>query len=179
MLITFAVSGLWHGAQWTFVAWGLLNGLYQVIGDWLRPVRKALLQVTGLDTDTLGHKAVQVLCTFVCVNLSWAFFRANRLMDSLTILKGIFTATNIEVLFDGSLFLCGLDEVNFFLLLVYLAVLFAADLCKYKGISIRQGIARQSWLCQVLVVAFGVLAILLLGVYGPGFEASNFIYSQF
>lgn len=179
VLITFAVSGLWHGAQWTFVAWGLLNGLYQVIGDWLRPVRKALLQVTGLDTDTLGHKAVQVLCTFVCVNLSWAFFRANRLMDSLTILKGIFTATNFEVLFNGSLFLCGLDEVNFFLLLVYLAVLFAADLCKYKGVSIRQSIARQSWLCQVLVVTFGVLAILLLGVYGPGFEASNFIYSQF
>lgn len=161
------------------MVWGSLNGLFQIVGDWLRPVRKALLQVTGLDTDTLGHKAVQVVCTTICVDLAWVFFRANRLMDGITIIRSIFTATNVEILFDGSLFLCGLDEVNFLLLLVYIGVLFVSDLCKYKHISIRQGIARQSWLCQVLVVTFGVLAILLLGVYGPGFEASNFIYSQF
>lgn len=179
VLITFAVSGLWHGAQWNFVFWGLLNGLYQVIGDWLRPVRRALLRVTELDTDTLGHKGAQVFCTWLCVNLAWVFFRADRLMDSFAILRSIFTASNIYILFDGSLFGCGLDEPNFLLLLVYIAILFVADLCKYKGINIRQGIARQSWLCQVLVVAGGVLAILLLGVYGPGFEASDFIYSQF
>lgn len=179
VLITFAVSGLWHGAQWNFVFWGLLNGLYQVIGDWLRPVRRALLRVTELDTDTLGHKGAQVFCTWLCVNLAWVFFRADRLMDSFAILRSIFTASNIYILFDGSLFGCGLDEPNFLLLLVYIAILFVADLCKYKGINIRQGIARQSWLCQVLVVAGSVLAILLLGVYGPGFEASDFIYSQF
>lgn len=179
VLITFAFSGLWHGAQWSYVCWGLLNGLYQVVGDLLRPVRRRLLRLTALDTDTPGHKLVQVGCTFVCISLSWPFFRAHRLMDSFTILRSIFTARNISVLFDGSLYTCGLDAINFRLLLVYTAILVAADLCKYKGIVIRRGIARQSWLCQVLVVAGGVLAILLLGVYGPGFEASNFIYSQF
>ena len=95
------------------------------------------------------------------------------------IVQSIFTAANIQVLFDGSLYTCGVDATNFRLLLVYIAVLCGADLCKYKGISLRGVIARQNWLCQVLVVAGGVLAILLLGVYGPGFEASNFIYSQF
>ncbi|WP_298730707.1 MBOAT family O-acyltransferase [uncultured Subdoligranulum sp.] len=179
VLITFAVSGLWHGAQWSFVFWGLLNGLYQVVGDLLRPVRRKLLHLTALDTDTLGHKVVQVVCTCLCVNLSWAFFRANRLMDSLTILHSMLTAKNFFILFDGSLYTCGLDAINFRLLLVYIGILFVVDLCKYKGIVIRRGIARQSWLCQVLVVTFGVLAILLLGVYGPGFEAADFIYSQF
>ena len=179
VMVTFAVSGLWHGAQWTFVAWGLLNGLYQVAGDLLRPLRGGLLRAAGLDTDTLGHKAAQVLCTWLCINLSWVFFRADRLMDSFAILKSIFTADNLYVLFDGSLFACGLDAPNFVLLLVYLLVLFAADICKYRQATIRQEIARQNWLCQVLLIAFGVLAVLLLGVYGPGFEASNFIYSQF
>ena len=179
VLITFTVSGLWHGAQWSFVFWGLLNGLFQVVGSVLRPVRRRVLGALALDTDTLGHKAVQVLCTVLCVDLAWVFFRADRLMDGLQIVRSILTATNLYVLFDGSLFGCGLDAANFLLLLVYIGILFAADLCKYRGISIRQGVARQSWLCQVLVVAGGVLAILLLGVYGPGFEASNFIYSQF
>ena len=100
-------------------------------------------------------------------------------MDSFAILKSIFTADNLYVLFDGSLFACGLDATNVVLLLVYLLVLFAADICKYRQATIRQEIARQNWLCQVLLIAFGVLAVLLLGVYGPGFEASNFIYSQF
>ena len=63
----------------------------------------------------------------------------------------------------------------------YLNVLvtFAADVCKYKRIKVRSVIEKQHWLCQVAVVALGVLTVLLLGVYGPGFEASNFIYSQF
>ena len=179
VLITFAVSGLWHGAQWTFVVWGLLNGLWQVAGDILRPVRRRLLRAAALDTDTLAHKAVQVVCTAVCVDLAWVFFRADRLMDAFGIVQSIFTASNLHILFDGSLYECGLDAFNFRLLWVYILLLFAADLCKYKQISLRRGIARQSWLCQVLVVAGGVLAVLLLGVYGPGFEASNFIYSQF
>lgn len=179
VLITFAVSGLWHGAQWSFFAWGLLNGLYQVVGDLLRPLRQGLLRVAALDTDTLGHKLTQVLLTWVCINFSWVFFRADRFADALVIVQSIFTAANIQVLFDGSLYTCGVDATNFRLLLVYIAVLCGADLCKYKGISLRGVIARQNWLCQVLVVAGGVLAILLLGVYGPGFEASNFIYSQF
>ena len=58
-------------------------------------------------------------------------------------------------------------------------VIFAADACKYKRIKVRSVIEKQHWLCQVAVVALGVLTVLLLGVYGPGFEASNFIYSQF
>lgn len=179
VLVTFAVSGLWHGAQWSFVAWGLLNGLYQVIGNLLRPLRCKLLRAAALDTETFGHKVVQVLCTYVCINLTWVFFRADRLMDSIHILKSIFTATNFYVLFDGSLYTCGLEEQNFLLLLVYIAIVLFADICKYRKISLCHFVARQNWLFQVLAIALGVLAILLLGVYGPGFEASNFIYSQF
>ena len=62
---------------------------------------------------------------------------------------------------------------------IYVLVIFAADVCKYRRIKVRSVIEKQHWLCQVAVVALGVLTVLLLGVYGPGFEASNFIYSQF
>ena len=62
---------------------------------------------------------------------------------------------------------------------VYALVMLAVDVCKYKQIKVRSVIEKQHWLCQVAVVVLAVLAVLLLGVYGPGFEASNFIYSQF
>ena len=74
LLITFSVSGLWHGANWTFVAWGLINGIYQVIGDFLRPVREFAVRTLGLDRGTLSHRLVKTAATFVLIDLSWVFF---------------------------------------------------------------------------------------------------------
>ena len=179
VLITFAVSGLWHGAQWNYMAWGLLNGLYQVIGAVLLPVRKAVAKALHVNTSSRPHKLLRVVVTFVLFALSMVFFRAYRFMDAVRILLSMFTAHNVEIFTDGSLFACGVDAFNFALLDVYVLVILAADVCKYKQIKVRSIIEKQHWLCQVAVVVLGVLAVLLLGVYGPGFEASNFIYSQF
>ena len=162
---------LWRG--------GCSTACTMVAGDLLRPLRGGLLRAAGLDTDTLGHKAAQVLCTWLCINLSWVFFRADRLMDSFAILKSIFTADNLYVLFDGSLFACGLERPQFCAAACLPAGFVCSRHMQVPAGHNRQEIARQNWLCQVLVIVFGVLAVLLLGVYGPGFEASNFIYSQF
>lgn len=179
VLITFAVSGLWHGAQWNYMAWGLLNGLYQVLGAVLLPVRKVAAKALHVNTNSRPHKLLRVAVTFVLFALSMVFFRAYRFMDAVRILRSMFTAHNAEIFTDGSLFACGIDAFNFALLGVYVLVIFAADVCKYKQIKVRAVIEKQHWLGQVAVVVLGVLAVLLLGVYGPGFEASNFIYSQF
>ena len=179
MLVTFAVSGLWHGAQWNYMAWGLLNGLYQVIGAALMPLRTAVVCTLHIDPKSRPHKLLRVVVTFVLFSSTMVFFRAYRLMDAVRIFISMLTVHNFEIFTDGSIFACGIDAFNFALLGIYVLVIFAADVCKYKRIKVRSVIEKQHWLCQVAVVALGVLTVLLLGVYGPGFEASNFIYSQF
>ena len=179
VLVTFAVSGLWHGAQWNYMAWGLLNGLYQIIGAALLPLRKAVVRALHIDPQSRLHKLLRVVVTFALFNSTLVFFRAYRLMDAVRILISMATVHNFEIFTDGSLFACGMDAFNFALLGVYALVMLAVDVCKYKQIKVRSVIEKQHWLCQVAVVVLGVLAVLLLGVYGPGFEASNFIYSQF
>lgn len=179
VLVTFAVSGLWHGAQWNYMAWGLLNGLYQIIGAALLPLRKAVVRALHIDLQSRLHKLLRVAVTFVLFNSTLVFFRAYRLMDAVHILISMAAVHNFEIFTDGSLFACGIDAFNFALLGVYALVMLAVDVCKYKQIKVRSVIEKQHWLCQVAVVVLGVLAVLLLGVYGPGFEASNFIYSQF
>ena len=62
-LIVFAVSGLWHGANWTFVIWGLLNGLYQVVGEVLKPIRNGLKKIFGIKENSIASKALAVLFT--------------------------------------------------------------------------------------------------------------------
>lgn len=179
VLVTFAVSGLWHGAQWNYMAWGLLNGLYQIIGAALLPLRKAVICALHIDPQSRLHKLLRVAVTFVLFNSTLVFFRAYRLMDAVRILISMAAVHNFEIFTDGSLFACGIDAFNFALLGAYALVMLAVDVCKYKQIKVRSVIEKQHWLCQVAVVVLGVLAVLLLGVYGPGFEASNFIYSQF
>lgn len=73
LLITFSISGLWHGAAWTFIIWGAVHGLYQVIGDLLKPVRKKNAELLKLKTDAFSHKLGKILTTFVLVDFAWIF----------------------------------------------------------------------------------------------------------
>ena len=178
-MIVFLVSGLWHGAQISFVVWGGLNGLYQVIGEILQPVRDRLTGVLRLNRESLGYRLVQIAGTFVLVDFSWIFFRASRFMEAFQIIASMITVKNPWVLFDGSLYQCGLDEKNFRLMLVGIVVLLCADICKRKGIRIREVIAKQDAWVRWLVIAVSITLIMIFGKYGPAYEAANFIYFQF
>ena len=109
-MIVFILSGLWHGAQLTFVVWGAINGLYQVIGEVLMPIRKKVSDIIGINRNSEGVYALSVLATFALVDFTWIFFRADSLGRAIYIIKSILNTENIWTLFDGSLYNCGLDE---------------------------------------------------------------------
>lgn len=179
ILITFTISGLWHGAQWNYVAWGLLNGIYQVIGDILFPVRKILVRLLGINRESIGYKVFKMFVTFLCIDFSWIFFRASCFTEALKKVKSIFSVHNPWILFDGSLYQCGLVQQDFQLVLFGILLLLLADIAKYKGIQIRKIIAKQDDWCQAVVISFSILAILLFGIWGSTYDAANFIYFQF
>lgn len=82
LLVTFALSGLWHGAAWTYVAWGLLNGLYVAFGHTTRESRDRLWAAAGLDPAGTPRHAVMWLTTFLLTCVAWVLFRANSLSDA-------------------------------------------------------------------------------------------------
>jgi len=178
-MIVFLVSGLWHGAQISFVAWGAINGLYQIIEDITQPLREKAVKILRLNRASLGHKLALGIITFVLVGFSWIFFRAKRFLDAIKIIKSIFTVYNPWILFDGSLYECGLDIYNFNLVIICIGILLFADYCKLKKIVIREIILKQDYWFRWIFIAFSVFAILLFGKYGPAFDSANFIYFQF
>ena len=111
VLVTFAVSGLWHGAQWNYMAWGLLNGLYQVIGAALMPLRTAVVRALHIDPKSRPHKLLRVVVTFVLFSSTMVFFRAYRLMDAVRIFISMLTVHNFEIFTDGSIFACGIGHL--------------------------------------------------------------------
>ena len=90
-MVVFLASGLWHGADWSFVAWGGLNGLYQIAGALTKPLRRRAMNVLGLRRDSLGHKVLQTLITFALVDFAWIFFRAESLSAALFVIRSMFT----------------------------------------------------------------------------------------
>lgn len=89
ILIVFAVSGLWHGAATTFLVWGLLNGLYQVIGQLSLTLRERLYGALHLRRDAPAARLWQTLLTFALISVAWIFFRAPSLEQALWILRHI------------------------------------------------------------------------------------------
>ena len=178
-MIVFLASGLWHGAQISFVVWGGINGLYQIVGEELSPVRNKLVKMLHLNRDSLGHKIIHIIGTFVLIDFSWIFFRANGLIDAFAIIKSIITVNNPWVLFDGSIYNCGLDIKNFRLMLCCIGILLFADFCKYRNIVIRNVIIKQDYWFKCVFIAAAVLFLLTFGKYGPAYDAGKFIYFQF
>ena len=178
-MIVFLASGLWHGASMHFVIWGGINGLYQVIGDTLMPVRKRVIKLLHLNEESLGFKLYKAVVTFCLVDLAWIYFRADSFRIANEIVLSIFQTRNHWVLFDGSLYNLGLDDKDFRLMLLCIGLLIFSDLCKHFGICIRKIICGQDYLFRWLVIVFSVFFILTFGIWGPGYNASNFIYFQF
>ena len=115
-----------------------------------------------------------MLTTFVLIDLSWIFFRANSLGDAMHLLSSLFRGWSTRIFFDGSLLKLGLDQTEWLVLLGALLILLAVSLMQEKGVSVLEAVKRQQLWFRWLIYL-----VLLTGIYGPGFAASSFIYFQF
>jgi len=179
IMIVFTVSGLWHGAAWHYVVWGALHGVMRVIGEVSEKLRRRITSLLKIKTDVLSYKAFQITVTFVIVTVAWVFFRGQSLQQCVGVVKSMFSTWNPWVLFDGSLLGIGLDGKDWNVLLVSLLFLFVVDCFKYKKVLLVNTFAKQNVLFQLLFFYVGIMAVLLYGVYGPVYNASQFIYFQF
>lgn len=180
ILIVFLVSGVWHGAAWTFVAWGFIHGVYQVVGLLTKPYKERLYSKVGVKTNASSWKLGKIVITYLLVNVAWIFFRAESITQALCILNQIVFCFNFETLFDGSLFELGLNSLEFKLLAIALLFLFLADLARYfSGKNIADYLMEQNLWFRWMVTIGLICIIFTFGVYGPEFAASDFIYFQF
>lgn len=178
-MIVMLVSGLWHGAAWTYVIWGGLNGLMEVIGGATKSFRSRLRQKLGVDESSFSTRLGKTIVTFLLIDLTWIFFRANSLQDAFHILGSIFTGLDPNVFIDGSLMRLGLDQAEWFALGWGLIGLLIVGVMNERGMDIRESLSRQQTWFRWMVYLVLFFSVLLFGVYGPGFEASAFIYFQF
>lgn len=101
LLCTFIASGLWHGASWGFVVWGLLHGIYLAASVFYQPYRKRLHRAMGVGNQP-WYRALQVFATFNLVAFAWIFFRANSLQDAFYVVRHL---ANLSLWTPGAILL--------------------------------------------------------------------------
>jgi D-alanyl-lipoteichoic acid acyltransferase DltB (MBOAT superfamily) len=175
LFIVFLVSGLWHGASWTFVIWGAIHGAYQVIGKLTEKPRRRLIERTRFTEKSSAVVIPRRIITFILVCFAWIFFRANSLADASLLLEKLFVSGWGRG-FGETLSLMGLDTVGIIMTACSLITLFMIDeMLKYEdspsgGESLTK---NGSFIYYVWIILFAWAILLSQGV------GSTFIYFQF
>ncbi|MCD6475337.1 MAG: MBOAT family protein [Anaerolineaceae bacterium] len=167
VMITFLVSGLWHGANWTFVIWGALHGFYQAFEIMTQKMRDKWVKKLKIDRSTFAHKTFQVLFTFVLVSFAWLFFKADSLGEAANILKTIITldgttAEEVWVFKDGSL---GLDDKDYWMMSHTLLVFMAIEFAQRKKNLLVELNKQPAWF-RWGVYYILIFSIIIFGFYG-------------
>lgn len=178
LLLTFLVSGIWHGAGLTFLVWGLLHGVYQVLEDVLRAPCMKLMEKMEVNCETFSFRLLVQIKTFVLVAIAWVFFRASSVRQALVMLKNMVCEWNPYVLFDESFYMLGLNGKEFRMLFFAIGVMWFINVLQTK-IRIRENFAKQNLVFRWTIIFIALFAVIIFGVYGPGYDAAQFIYGNF
>ena len=153
IFLTFLISGLWHGANWTFVVWGFIHGVCTLLEASIK--QRVNFQVP---------KIIGWLLTFITVVVAWVFFRANSLNDAILIFAGV-----TKIVGNGIIGVPTISPETFIKLLLMIVTIFASDMIlenfKFK---------KQRWLHYTYTFTI----LILIYMFGT-FEEQEFIYFQF
>lgn len=174
LVITFLASGIWHGASWGFVIWGLLHGIYMAGSVLYRPYQKKLHAAIGVGKSG-WYRFVQMFCTFNLVTFAWIFFRANNIQDALYVVKNLATLSGWIPGKDVRLFLSTQillgEDVSNIVPLCLMSIVVLAGAREWLD-RVEQQSAFVRW-----PVYFGLAyAIAMFGVRGVG---GRFLYFAF
>lgn len=177
--LVFVLVGIWHGANWKYVIYGIYHATFVSTETLFEKPYAQLRNLCRIREDAVGWKLFQMARTLVIVSLGRYCDVAPDAGTVFKLIRATFSKFNPWIFFDGSLYEFGVDERNFSMLLLLIILLVAVDLINERGRTVRGIIASQQLPFRWTVYLAAIAAILVFGMYGPGFNLSSFIYAQF
>ena len=179
MFVLWLTVGIWHGGDWKFVIGsGLLHWFYIVMEELLAPPFARLNERLHLSGEGRFLNGIRILRTFFLVCIGDLFFRAASVGDAFAMLKSAVGVWNPQILWDGSLLQLGLDGIETAVAVLALLLLWAVSL-KQRKEPVRESIAKKPLFLRWILWYALLFAVILLGYYGPGYSAAEFIYQGF
>ena len=175
LLITFLVSGLWHGANWTFIVWGGFHAVVQIIERYTRKFFAKLSHITRLEKLPRLRTGGKMLFTFCLVCFGWIFFRANSMQDAFYVIGNLFNFQDVSSSGIYTMFKLMFDtRAEVYRLLLTLPVFILASFID-RFWSINRIVTKQNSVIRFVIYVL-ILTYILLAARA---EIQDFIYFQF
>ena len=177
--IVFVLVGIWHGAAWKFIVYGLYQAIFVSTGNLFERGYARIKQALHINEKCITWNLFQMVRTTVIITFGRYLSRAASFREALGMWRATFRSFNPWIFFDGSLYDLGLSEKNFRLMLLLIALLLAVDVLHERGVHIREALEKTDIIFRWTVYFAAIFAIIIFGVYGPGYNAAAFIYQGF
>lgn len=179
-LIVFLVVGIWHGADWKYVGFGLWNGLIIMISILLQPVFDASLKKLHINPKAIWWGIFQMLRTFIIVLIGYVFDVAPGIEHAMRTFRLILTDQSITAA-RAEISELGLGKKDMIVILAGIVIIFIASVIqeRHPDITIREMLDKKPFLLRFAVIFIGVMAVIIYGIYGSGYNAADFVYMQF
>ena len=181
IVITFLVSGLWHGAAWTFVLWGGLHGVMQVLETL---GHKLHCKISGIDprdksyTNKGIYKWISILFVFLFVNISWVFFKSTSLQDAFYVLSHVFVGISSPVGYiKGGLQALGINSGMLLHLLMVIGMLTLVDALSLK-MDVTKLVSKLPTPVRIIIGAV-LIDLIVIWFLQYGADSSSFVYFNF
>ncbi|MCR4711866.1 MAG: MBOAT family protein [Clostridia bacterium] len=177
--IVFVLVGIWHGAAWKFVIYGVFQAVFVASGTLLERTYAKARNACHIDDKKFAWRFFQMVRTAVILTFGRYFARGASLTDALGMWKATFATFNPQVLIDGSFLNLGLSVKNYYFMWIMIALMLAVDIAHEKGVHIREKIMARPLALRYVLYLLAVFTVIIFGMYGPGVDAGMFIYQGF
>ena len=180
-LITFLIIGIWHGASWKYVAFGFWNGMVILVSTLLQPVSDKVVAALHIERKSAWYQVFSMLRTFVVVLIGYYFDIADGFRAAMGMMLKSVTDLHLSQLRPGAVLeALPLTRYDWAVLLFGTVVIFTASVIQERSQrTIREILDEKCLALRWAVLLAGIFAVVLMGVYGPGVQASEFVYMQF
>ena len=176
-IATWLVTGIWHGITPNFILWGMMNCFVIVVSEELNPLYEKFHNRFGLK-EKKWYGAFEILRMFLLMNLIRIVDLFPNVADYFRRMGSLVTTFNFQILWNGTLMKLGLSALDYGIILGGIVLMFCVSLYQEKKGSVREVLWTKPVLRYILVFVLLVI-VLLMGSYGIGYNASDFIYNQF
>ena len=172
-------NGLWHGAAWTYIFFGMYHFCLIILGRIFEPLIKKINTKLHINNKNFLYKGMQIIRTTCLVFIGELFFRANTLTDGMQMFGKMFTDFSFGTLTDGTILKMNLDIQDIIIVAVVVIAIFIIGLIKEKGTDIREAISKKNIFIRWTLYYALILAIILFGTYGLGYVPVDPMYANF
>lgn len=172
-------NGLWHGAGWNYIFFGMYHFALILCGNLITPLVSKSNEKLHIDHNCTPYKIMQIIRTTVLVCIGELFFRAEGLRAGFIMFGAIVTNFSFKSLINGTLLELGMDGLDFLITAITVIIVFVISILNEREISVRKWISGRKLVIRWLIIYAIIMYIVIFGAYGTGYVPVDPIYADF